>query len=163
LRYSDRRLCKPQQSLRLASCRHCTSPAPISSFSNRGCSSAKLGHTLVSMRILIVEDYELLRDSLAQGLREAGFAVDTASDGEQGWWHASSGSFDVMILDLMLPRMSGLSLLRRLRQQRNDVHVLVLTAKDTTEDRIEGLNLGADDYLVKPFAFGELLARVRAL
>jgi DNA-binding response OmpR family regulator len=115
------------------------------------------------MRVLVVEDYELLRDSISQGLREAGFAVDAASDGEQGWWHAQAGSFDVVVLDLMLPRMDGLSLLKKLRQKKIESHVLILTAKDTTEDRIKGLDLGADDYLVKPFAFGELLARVRAL
>lgn len=115
------------------------------------------------MRVLVIEDYDLLRDSIAQGLREAGFAVDVASDGEQGWWHAQSAAFDVIVLDLMLPRMDGLSVLKKLREKKLASHVLILTAKDTTEDRIKGLDLGADDYLVKPFAFGELLARVRAL
>jgi len=115
------------------------------------------------MRVLIVEDYDLLRDSIAQGLREHGFAVDTAADGEDGLWHAQGGSFDVVILDLMLPKLDGLSLLKRLRQQDTRTSVLVLTARDTTEDKIKGLNLGADDYLVKPFKFDELLARVRAM
>ena len=115
------------------------------------------------MRVLIVEDYELLRQSLAQGLREAGFAVDEAASGADGWWHASSGVFDVIILDLMLPGMDGLTLLKKLRQKDAASHVLILTARDATEDRIRGLDAGADDYLVKPFAFEELLARVRAL
>jgi DNA-binding response OmpR family regulator len=115
------------------------------------------------MRILIVEDNELLRDSLLQGLREAGFSVDAAADGTDGLWLAESGDYDVIVLDLMLPGIDGLSLLSSLRAKQNDTHVLVLTAKDTVEDRITGLNLGADDYLVKPFVFQELLARVHAL
>jgi DNA-binding response OmpR family regulator len=115
------------------------------------------------MRILVVEDSALLRDSLAQGMREAGFSVDVAADGEQGLWLAESSEYDVIVLDLMLPRMDGLTLLAALRQKGIATHVLILTARDTTEDRIAGLDRGADDYLVKPFAFGELLARVRAL
>jgi DNA-binding response OmpR family regulator len=115
------------------------------------------------MRVLVVEDHELLRDSLATGLREAGFAVDTADDGETGLWHARSGAFDAVVLDLMLPKMSGLDLLKALRKTDPKTPVLVLTAKDTTDDRVRGLDSGADDYLVKPFAFPELLARVRAL
>lgn len=115
------------------------------------------------MRVLIVEDYELLRRSLAQGLREAGFAVDEAGDGDTAWWHASGGEFDVIILDLMIPKIDGLTLLRKLRQRGSTASVLILTARDTTEDRIRGLDSGADDYLVKPFEFKELLARVRAL
>ena len=115
------------------------------------------------MRILVVEDSALLRDSIAQGMREAGFSVDVAADGEQGLWFAESSEYDVIVLDLMLPRMDGLTLLATLRQKGITTHVLILTARDTTEDRIAGLDRGADDYLVKPFAFGELLARVRAL
>jgi DNA-binding response OmpR family regulator len=115
------------------------------------------------MRVLIVEDYEPLREALAQGLREAGFAIDAASDGVTGLWHANATDYDVIILDLMLPGTDGLTLLQRLRASGGKAHVLILTAKDTTEDRVKGLNLGADDYLVKPFAFQELLARVRAL
>jgi DNA-binding response OmpR family regulator len=115
------------------------------------------------MRILLVEDYEPLRLSVAQGLREAGFAVDTAADGEEGWWFAGSGEYDVVVLDLMLPKLDGLTILERMRQQRRDAHVLILTARDTLNDRIRGLDGGADDYLVKPFAFDELLARIRAL
>lgn len=115
------------------------------------------------MTILLVEDYEPLRKSLTKGLREAGFAVDVAADGEEGLWQAQSGKHDVIILDLMLPKIDGLTILQKLREEGSPVHVLILTAKDMLHDRVRGLNLGADDYLVKPFAFDELLARVRAL
>jgi len=115
------------------------------------------------MRVLVVEDFALLRESICQGLREAGFAVDAASDGNSGLWQALSAPYDVIILDLMLPRLDGLSVLRQLREKGRNDHVLILTAKDTTSDRIKGLDTGADDYLVKPFEFAELLARVRAL
>jgi DNA-binding response OmpR family regulator len=115
------------------------------------------------MRLLLVEDYPPLRGSLTKGLREAGFAVDATGDGEEGLWYARSNDYDVIILDLMLPGMDGLSILRQLRAEGRQSHVLILTAKDTLDDRITGLDLGADDYLVKPFAFQELLARVRAL
>lgn len=115
------------------------------------------------MRLLLVEDYAMLRESVSQGLIEAGFAVDAAADGEEGLWYAQSSSYDVIILDLMLPRLDGLTVLRRLRQKDCHTCVLILTAKDTPEDRVKGLDLGADDYLVKPFVFAELLARVRAL
>ena len=115
------------------------------------------------MRVLIVEDYTPLRRSLAQGLREAGFAVDAAADGEEGLWYAQGNEYDVLVLDIMLPKLSGLDLLGRLRQRGDDVPVLLLTAKDTVADRVAGLDCGADDYLTKPFAHEELLARVRAL
>lgn len=115
------------------------------------------------MRILLIEDYGPLRKSVAQGLRETGYAVDTAGDGEEGLWYASANDYDAIILDLMLPKLDGLTILRRLRKEGNAVHVLILTARDSLEDRVRGLNLGADDYLVKPFAFDELVARVRAL
>lgn len=115
------------------------------------------------MRVLIIEDFDLLRNSVAQGLREAGFAVDAVADGEQGVWQAGSGEYDVIVLDLMLPGLDGLAVLHKLRQTRNPAMVLILTAKDTAEDRVRGLDEGADDYLVKPFVFAELLARVRAL
>jgi len=115
------------------------------------------------MRLLLIEDYRPLQQSLTKGLREAGFAVDTTGDGQEGLWYAMGNDYDVIILDLMLPGMDGLSLLKRLRAEGRQNHVLILTAKDTLEDRIKGLNLGADDYLVKPFSFEELLARVRAL
>ena len=115
------------------------------------------------MRVLIIEDYAPVRRSLARGLRETGYAVDTAENGEDGLWHARSGEHDVIVLDLMLPKLDGRTLLRTLREEGSDVHVIILTAKDAVEDRVRGLDLGADDYMVKPFAFGELLARVRRL
>lgn len=115
------------------------------------------------MRLLLIEDYRPLRESLTKGLREAGFAVDATGDGQEGFWYATSNDYDVIILDLMLPGMDGLNLLSRLRAKGRQNHVLILTAKDTLQDRVKGLDLGADDYLVKPFAFEELLARVRAL
>lgn len=115
------------------------------------------------MRALVIEDYEPVRQSIVQGLSEEGFAVDATGDGTEGLWYAGSGDYDVILLDLMLPGTDGLTILQRLREGGNAVHVLVLTAKDTLGDRLRGLNLGADDYLVKPFALAELLARVRAL
>lgn len=115
------------------------------------------------MRMLVIEDYRPLRESVSQGLREAGYAVDCTGDGEEGLWYAGGSDYDVIILDLMLPGCDGLSILRQLRTLGKQAHVLILTAKDTVQDRVTGLNLGADDYLVKPFAFPELLARVRAL
>ncbi len=115
------------------------------------------------MRVLIIEDYEPLRTSLRQGLEEAGFAVDASADGEEGLWYARSNNYDVILLDLMLPEVDGLTVLSRLRREGKSVPILILTAKDTVEDRVKGLDLGADDYLVKPFALEELLARVRSL
>lgn len=115
------------------------------------------------MRVLVVEDYGPLRKALSKGLREAGFAVDAAADGEDGLWYAQSNEYDVILLDLMLPKIDGLAIIKSLRDAGNPANVLILTAKDAVEDRVRGLDLGADDYLVKPFAFDELLARVRAL
>jgi len=118
------------------------------------------------MRLLLVQASERLRAALAKGLRKEGYTVDVAADGNEGLWFATHHAYDVIILDLMLPGMDGLSLLGKVRQQggeRGDVHVLILTARDTTDDRVKGLRSGADDYLVKPFAFEELLARVQAL
>lgn len=115
------------------------------------------------MRLLVVEDFRPLRESLVDGLREAGYAVDEAGDGQTALWHAGEGAHDVIILDIMLPKIDGLSVLRELRQNNCPSMVLFLTAKDAPEDRVAGLELGADDYLVKPFVFAELLARVRAM
>mgnify|MGYP002634931707 CR=1 FL=1 len=115
------------------------------------------------MKLLLVEDYEPLRRSLALGLREAGFTLDATGDGKEGLWFARDGSHDVIVLDLMLPGMNGLEILKTLRAEGAETHVIVLTAKDRVEDRVAGLNAGADDYLVKPFAFEELLARINAL
>ena len=115
------------------------------------------------MKILLIEDYTPLRESMEQGFRENGYAVDATGDGEEGLWYASTGEYEVVVLDLRLPGMDGLEILRRLRAQKNRVHVLIVTARDSVHDRVEGLDLGADDYLVKPFEFNELLARIRAL
>ncbi len=115
------------------------------------------------MRVLVVEDYHVLRDALASGLKHLGYAVDATGDGAEGLWHAENHPYDVVILDLMLPKLGGLELLRRVRAGGNTVPVLVLTAKDSVDDRVAGLDHGADDYLVKPFAFEELAARLRAL
>jgi DNA-binding response OmpR family regulator len=118
---------------------------------------------VAAMRLLVVEDYAPLRDSLAKGLRDSGYAVDATGDGAEGLWYAENHPYDVIVLDLMLPNLPGLELLGKLRAAGNTVAVLVLTAKDSIQDRVAGLDVGADDYLVKPFAFDELLARVRAL
>ncbi len=115
------------------------------------------------MRILVVEDYTPLRHSLTRGLREAGYAVDAVADGEHGLAYIEAGAYDLIVLDIMLPVIDGLTLLRSLRAKRRPDRVLLLTAKDSVTDRVGGLDLGADDYLVKPFAFEELLARVRVL
>ena len=115
------------------------------------------------MRLLLIEDYQPLQKALAKGLREAGFAVDVTGDGEEGLWYARGNDYDAIILDLMLPKMDGLTLLKKLRAEGRQTHVLILTAKDTLNDRVTGLNAGGDDYVVKPFAFEELLARVRSL
>ncbi len=115
------------------------------------------------MRVLVVEDYAPIRKAVAKSLREAGFAVDETGDGEEGLWYATSNDYDVVVLDLMLPGVDGLAILQRLRAEGLVTHVLILTARDTVQDRVRGLDLGADDYLVKPFAMEALLARVRAL
>src|SRR5207249_3013561 len=101
--------------------------------------------------------------SVGTGLKKAGYAVDVTGDGEDGLFLAQSRAYDAIILDLMLPSLNGMSLLRRLRSEDRQTHILILTARDTVEDRVRGLHAGADDYLVKPFAFDELLARVQAL
>jgi heavy metal response regulator len=115
------------------------------------------------MRILVVEDEAGVAGFVQQGLTEAGYAVDVARDGPDGLEHALGFEYDVIVLDLMLPRMNGLDVLRELRNRKVKAPVLLLTARDELDDRVQGLDAGADDYLVKPFAFPELLARVRAL
>lgn len=115
------------------------------------------------MRLLVVEDYEPLCKSVVQGLREAGYAVDSTADGAEALWYAQSDSYDVIVLDVMLPTLDGFTVLRHLREAERHMPVLLLTARDSVQDRVAGLDLGADDYLVKPFVFRELLARVRAL
>ena len=115
------------------------------------------------MRILLVEDEPKTGDYLKQGLVEAGFSVDLLRDGTDGLHHALTDSFDLAILDVMLPGLDGWGILNGIRRAGKDMPVLFLTARDAVEDRVKGLELGADDYLVKPFAFSELLARVRTL
>ena len=115
------------------------------------------------MRILFIEDSRRLQASVGRGLRKAGYAVDVSGEGEDGLWQTESTEYDVVILDLMLPGLDGLSILERIRAAEKTTPVLILTAKDTVDDRVRGLRAGADDYLVKPFAFEELLARVQAL
>jgi len=115
------------------------------------------------MRILVVEDEPGIANFVRQGLSEAGYAVDVAWDGEEGLAYALAAEYDVLVLDIMLPKMNGLELLRELRRRGHKTPTLMLTARDTVSDRVKGLDAGADDYLVKPFAFPELLARVRAL
>lgn len=115
------------------------------------------------MRVLLVEDSPRLTRSLTSALRRSGYAVDTAADGEEGLWLAESNEYDAIILDIMLPKRDGLDVLRTLRAAGRPAPILLLTARDTVADRVTGLQTGADDYLVKPFALEELLARVQAL
>jgi two-component system copper resistance phosphate regulon response regulator CusR len=115
------------------------------------------------MKVLVVEDSERLRRSLGQGLRRLGYAVDLADDGASGLAFAETYDYDVIVLDLMLPGLPGLEVIRRLRARGRPTHILILSARDRLEDRVKGLQLGADDYLVKPFAFDELSARIQAL
>ncbi|RMF94449.1 MAG: DNA-binding response regulator [Nitrospinota bacterium] len=115
------------------------------------------------MRILVVEDEKKLASFLKRGLEEEHYAVDVAYDGEEGWYLSQVNDYDLIILDIMLPQMDGFTFCRKLRSQQRDTPLILLTARDAVEDRVTGLNLGADDYLVKPFAFAELLARIRAL
>lgn len=114
------------------------------------------------MRVLIIEDEPDLQQAVAMALREEGYAVDTADDGENGLFKATAWEYDAVILDVMLPRMDGWTLLEKLRRTKS-VPVLMLTARDGLADRVRGLDAGADDYLVKPFELAELLARLRAL
>ena len=118
---------------------------------------------MTPVRLLLIEDHEPLVRALKRGLEEEGFAVDTARDGEEGAHKARTAEYDVIILDIMLPKEDGLSLLKKWRRAGLKSHVLVLTARGTIEDKVKGLDLGADDYLTKPFELEELLARLRAL
>jgi DNA-binding response OmpR family regulator len=115
------------------------------------------------MRVLVVEDEVGIAQFISQGLSEAGYAVDMTNDGQSGLDYALAAEYDIIVLDIMLPQMDGLQLLRKMRSQGIKTPVLLLTARDGIEDRVKGLDAGADDYLSKPFAFPELLARLRAL
>jgi DNA-binding response OmpR family regulator len=115
------------------------------------------------MRVLLIEDHKPMLRAIRQGLEEEGFAVDVAVDGEEGSYKAGTANYDVIILDLMLPKIDGLTLLQKWRREGMSAHVLVLTARGGMEDKVKGLDLGADDYLTKPFEWEELLARLRAL
>jgi two-component system OmpR family response regulator len=115
------------------------------------------------MRVLIVEDERPLARVLWQALEEEGYSVDVAYDGQEGLYRAESGVYDVIVLDLMLPKLDGWTVLARLRRKQCRTPVLILTARDTTADKVRGLDAGSDDYLTKPFELDELLARVRAL
>ncbi|MEA2554358.1 MAG: hypothetical protein QOJ65_2534 [Fimbriimonadaceae bacterium] len=115
------------------------------------------------MRILLVEDEARMAQAIRRGLREAAYAVDVARDGEDALYQAAINEYDAVILDVMIPKRDGFEVCRELRAQGSRIPVLMLTARDAVEDRIGGLDTGADDYLTKPFEFGELLARLRAL
>ena len=115
------------------------------------------------MKILVVEDNPQISDFIEKGLKEQAYAVDVASDGKEGFYLATTNSYDMIVLDIMIPFMSGIELCKELRAYKINIPILMLTAKDDSEDIIEGLDSGADDYMTKPFVLKELLARVRAL
>src|SRR6201995_5321571 len=116
-----------------------------------------------AMRILVVEDDAKIASFVVNGLKQSGFAVDRAADGEAGQLMASTTSYDAPVVDVMLPKLDGLSLVQQLRKENVRTPVIILSAKATVDDRIKGLQAGGDDYMTKPFAFSELLARVQAL
>lgn len=115
------------------------------------------------MRVLIVEDEKELRDILIKRLQNAKYSVDGCQDGQEAMDYIQAGEYDVIVMDVMLPKMSGMEVVKNMRRMENKTKVLLLTARDSIEDRVTGLDSGADDYLVKPFAFDELLARIRVL
>lgn len=115
------------------------------------------------MRLLIIEDDKALNDIIAKRLKEEGHIIDKCFDGSSGLDYAQAMKYDCIILDIMIPKIDGISLLKTIRAQRNESKVLILTARGEVEDRVKGLDSGADDYLIKPFAFDELYARIRAL
>ncbi len=115
------------------------------------------------MRILLIEDDQVIADFIAKGMKEAGFAVDHAANGMEGLNCATSGEYDLAVVDLMLPKLDGLSIIDRVREKKINMPIIILSAKRTVDERIAGLRHGGDDYLTKPFSFSELLARVEAL
>src|SRR5450759_4968228 len=137
--------------------------AGLSPLAGTGQNSLRDGSGAGDLRILVIEDDRKLVEVLRLGLKEEGFAVDAAADGDEGLDLALATEYDAIVLDLMLPKRSGLDLLKELRTRHRAAPVLILTARSAVEDRIRGLDLGADDYLAKPFSFQELLARLRAI
>ncbi len=115
------------------------------------------------MRVLVAEDDEKIAAFVVKGLKQAGFAVDHAADGEEGLHLATTEPYDIAVIDIMLPKLDGLRLIDRLRSEKIDTPVIILSAKRSVDDRVKGLQTGSDDYLTKPFAFSELLARIQAL
>ena len=115
------------------------------------------------MRILVVEDEKDLNNIITKHLKKNNFSVDSVFNGEEALEYLDYGTYDLIILDIMLPKVNGYEVIKKLRENKNEIAVLMLTARDSIEDKIKGLDLGADDYLIKPFDFGELLARIRAL
>jgi two-component system, OmpR family, response regulator len=115
------------------------------------------------MRVLVAEDDQVIADFVSQGLREAGYAVDVAATGSDALRRAQEGGYDAAVMDVMLPELDGLSVIEQLRARKNQMPVLILSARHTVDDRVKGLQAGGDDYLTKPFAFAELLARLQAL
>lgn len=115
------------------------------------------------MRVLVIEDEKKIRDFIRRGLEEEGYSVDVAHEGEEGYFLATIERYDLIVLDLMLPKMNGISLCRKLREEKIATPIMILTVKDTVKDKVIGLDSGADDYLTKPFAFEEFLARIRVL
>jgi two-component system OmpR family response regulator len=143
-------------------------PRPTNDHAALGVSQTTLAQTrelgqVTTMRVLVVEDDEKIASFVTKGLKQNGYAVDHAVDGENGLDLATAIDYDLLVLDLMLPKLDGLSLLRRLRQEKIRTPVLILSARAHVDDRVRGLQAGSDDYLTKPFAFSELLARVQAL
>lgn len=114
------------------------------------------------MRILVIEDEKKVAEFIRNGLAEEGYAVDTAYEGDQGYFLAATNDYDAILLDILLPKMDGITLCTKLKSEGNQTPILMLTAKDAVKDKVRGLDAGADDYLTKPFAFEELLARIRA-
>ena len=115
------------------------------------------------MRILVVEDEKDLNNIITKHLKKNNFSVDSVFNGEEALEYLDYGTYDLIVLDIMLPKVNGYEVIKKLRENKNEIAVLMLTARDSIEDKIKGLDLGADDYLIKPFDFGELLARIRAL
>ena len=135
----------------------------LTSLRSRATNSSLVGHSIINLRILLVEDEPRLAQVIAKGLREHSYAVDLAGDGNAALYQTSINDYDLILLDVLLPGPDGFEVCRELRARGDATPVLMLTARATIDDRITGLDAGADDYLTKPFAFRELLARVRAL